>query len=62
MSQQFDIERANRTIETMNDPARLRQLAKDLFHAWQTQKAATIWEMHHPLNKPMIETGSSAAH
>lgn len=41
--QQFEIERFNRAIDATADPEELRQVAKQLLQAWQTQKAATTW-------------------
>jgi len=41
--QQFEIERLSRAIDATSDPEQLRQVAKQLLRAWQTQKAATHW-------------------
>ena len=41
--QHFQIEQFNRALETTQDPDQLRQLARQLMQAWQTQKAATSW-------------------
>jgi hypothetical protein len=41
--QQFEIERFSRAIDATVDPEELRQVAKHLLRAWQTQKAATSW-------------------
>ena len=41
--QHFQIEQFNRALETTQDPDQLRQLARQLMQAWQTQKAATCW-------------------
>lgn len=41
--QHFHLEQVNRALDTTNDPAQLRQLAKQLLHAWHSQKAATNW-------------------
>jgi|TARA_B100000073_G_scaffold346940_1_gene359729 hypothetical protein len=41
--QHFQIEQFNRALETTQDPEQLRQLARQLMQAWQTQKAATCW-------------------
>ena len=41
--QQFQIEQFNRALDTTQDADQLRQLAKQLMQAWQTQKAATNW-------------------
>jgi len=43
IGQQFEIERFNRIIDATADPDQLRQVAKQLLHAWHTQKAATNW-------------------
>lgn len=43
--QHFQIEQFNRALETTQDPDQLRQLAKQLMQAWQTQKAATCWAL-----------------
>jgi len=43
--QWFQIEQFNRALDTTQDPDQLRQLAKQLMQAWQTQKAATSWIM-----------------
>ncbi|QNI73159.1 hypothetical protein SynNOUM97013_01093 [Synechococcus sp. NOUM97013] len=45
IEQRFQIEQFNRTLETTTDPEQLRQLARQLMKAWQTQKAATSWVM-----------------
>jgi len=43
--QQFQIEQFNRALDTTQDADQLRQLAKQLMQAWQTQKAPTSWIM-----------------
>ena len=45
VSQQFDIERMNRAIESTIDPQQLQVLAKQLLQAWHSQRAATVWVM-----------------
>ena len=40
---QFEVERFSRAIDATADPAQLKALAKQLLHAWHTQKAATEW-------------------
>ena len=45
MTQCFEVERMNRAIEATADPAQLQTLAKQLLHAWQSQRAATQWVM-----------------
>ena len=42
-SQQFDVERMNRVIESKIDPQQLQVLAKHLLQAWHSQRAATVW-------------------
>lgn len=41
--QHFQVEQFNRALDGTSDPAQLRDLAKQLLQAWQTQKAATNW-------------------
>ena len=43
VSQQFDVERMNRAIESTIDPQQLQVLAKQLLKAWHSQRAATVW-------------------
>ena len=43
ISQQFDVERMNRVIESTIDPEQLQVLAKQLLQAWHSQRAATVW-------------------
>ena len=43
VTQQFDVERMNRAIESTIDPQRLQVLAKQLLQAWHSQRAATAW-------------------
>ena len=43
VSQRFEIERFSRAIDGTADPQALRDIAKKLLQAWQTQKAATNW-------------------
>ena len=43
VTQQFDIERMNRAIESTLDPQQLQVLAKQLLQAWHSQRAATVW-------------------
>ena len=42
VSQQFDVERMNRAIESTIDPQQLQVLAKQLLQAWHSQRAATV--------------------
>ena len=43
VTQQFDLERMNRAIESTIDPQHLQALAKKLLQAWHSQRAATAW-------------------
>ena len=43
VTQQFDVERMNRAIESTIDPQQLKMLAKQLLQAWHSQRAATVW-------------------
>ena len=43
VSQQFDVERMNRAIESTIDPQQLKVLAKQLLQAWHSQRAPTVW-------------------
>jgi len=43
VTQQFNIERMNRAIESTLDPQQLQVLAKQLLQAWHSQRAATVW-------------------
>lgn len=52
IGQQFDIERFNRAIDAHTDAEQLRSLAKQLLHAWQTQKAATNWMIQQHMGAP----------
>jgi hypothetical protein len=47
--QLFHVEQFNRALDATSDPTQLRDLAKQLLKAWQTQKAATTWIMHQQL-------------
>ena len=49
VEQRFQIEQFNRTLDSTHDPDQLRQLARQLMKAWQTQKAATSWVMKQGL-------------
>jgi len=50
--QQFEIERLSRAIDATADPQQLRLLAKQLLHAWHTQKAATNWFIRQQVEAP----------
>ena len=43
VSQQLDVERMNRAIESTIDPQQLQVLAKQLLQAWHSQRAAIVW-------------------
>ena len=43
MTQQFEMERINRAIDSTADPEQLQKIAKQLLQAWQSQRAATDW-------------------
>ena len=43
VTQQFDLERMNRAIESTLDAQQLQVLAKQLLQAWHSQRAATAW-------------------
>ena len=45
VTQQFDVERMNRAIESTLDAQQLQVLAKQLLQAWHSQRAATAWVM-----------------
>jgi hypothetical protein len=51
-AQQFELERMSRAIDSVNDPATLRKLAKQLLQAWQSQRAATRWVMDTTIPRP----------
>ena len=55
--QHFQIEQFNRVLETTQDPDQLRQLARQLMQAWQTQKAATCWLLRQ--GPPPFMTGDA---
>jgi hypothetical protein len=52
LGQQFELERMNRAIDETADLAALRNIAKQLLQAWQSQKAATQWVMRQQLLSP----------
>ena len=52
LGQRFEIERLNRAIDATGDPEQLRRLAKQLLHAWHTQKAATQWMIRQQAGVP----------
>lgn len=56
-AQQFEIEKMNRIIDSTADVAALRGVAKQLFTAWMTQRAATVWMMRQTLPKGQALNG-----
>lgn len=61
LGQKFELERMTRVIDSTGDPQSLRGLAKQLLHAWQTQRAATEWVMRQQLGTPSSFAASSVA-
>lgn len=51
-SQQFDLERMNRTIDQEHDIGKLKEVAKMLIRSWFIQRAATGWMMRQSLRQP----------
>lgn len=41
MVQAFEVERCNRDLDALHNPAELRAIAKDLLKAWFVEKACT---------------------
>ncbi|TWB89803.1 hypothetical protein FB106_11113 [Synechococcus sp. Ace-Pa] len=52
LGQKFELERMTRAIDSTGDAQSLRGLAKQLLHAWQSQRAATEWMMRQQLGTP----------
>ncbi len=52
-SQNFEIERFSRVIDTTHDVAALKNIASQLLKAWMAQKAATVWAMKHTVPTPL---------
>ena len=52
LGQQFELERLTRVIDSTADLQSLQGLAKQLLHAWHSQKAATQWVMRQQLGSP----------
>ena len=50
VSQCFQVERMNSAIDATVDPAQLQMIAKQLLHAWQSQRAATDWVIRQNKN------------
>ena len=49
IAQRFEIERMNRAIDATVDAEQLKQIAKQLLQAWQSQRAATAWAIRSQL-------------
>ena len=49
ITQRFEIERMNRAIDATVDTDQLKQIAKQLLQAWQSQRAATAWAIRSRL-------------
>ena len=49
-AQSFEVERFSRAIDQTQDVGQLREIAKQLLQAWQSQKAATQWVMKQGLS------------
>jgi hypothetical protein len=45
LTQTFELEKMQRSIDSCNDVSELKALAKQLLSAWMTQKAACLWIM-----------------
>lgn len=43
LGQKFEIEKFSREIDSSDDVAALRSIAKDLLMAWKQQQAASAW-------------------
>ena len=43
LGQKFEIEKFSREIDSSDDVAALRSIAKDLLMAWKQQQAASTW-------------------
>ena len=43
VTQQFEVERMNRAIDSTLDAQQLQVLAQQLLQAWHSQRAATVW-------------------
>ncbi len=52
ITQQFEIEKMGRAIDSTNDINVLKDLAKNLFKAWMVQKASCLWVMKNNLGAP----------
>jgi hypothetical protein len=52
LTQQFELDKMNRTIDACRDIGELQKLAKLFAHAWMNQKAATAWALKQALPPP----------
>lgn len=60
LSQRFELERMKRTIDETESVEELREIAKKLLEAWQSQKAATQWAMRQALGSaPRAKTAEN---
>lgn len=50
--QQFEIEKLNRAIDNTTDIESLKAISRQLLQAWQVQRAATNWVIHHQFGAP----------
>lgn len=51
-SQQFELERMERAIDSTEDIQTLKDLAKQAFRAWMVQRASCDWVMKNNLGTP----------
>ena len=51
MTQQFELERMNRAIDSTADPHQLQTIARQLLQAWQSQRAATDWVIRQQMQE-----------
>lgn len=42
-AQEFEIERLNRIVDSVDNISDLKKLCKQLIHAWMIQRAAATW-------------------
>ena len=52
VGQKFEIERMARAIDSTEDVQTLKNMAKQFFIAWMTQKAASTWILKNSLKPP----------
>jgi hypothetical protein len=62
-AQRFEMERMGRAIEATTDIQAPQGMCRQLLHAWQVQRAATVWAMRQTLprqqNAPTAETAGA---